>query len=70
MKEILRCTRDLVVLLAGLFLPFYIGGEVLPDGWLDEAPLWWSGPMFVLLFIFGVGMIASAHYTFLGRRIG
>lgn len=51
----------IILIAIGLWVPFYIGGELLPDAWLlqkkgEHCP-WWSFPAFVSLGAFAVVFI-------------
>jgi hypothetical protein len=46
----------------GVYLPFYIGHEVFPDGWASTAKRWWTLPTMLL---FGVVVLPSAFFGIL-----
>lgn len=62
MKTILLCLRvplGVVLFFAGLFLPPYIGHEVLPEGWESGPLFWWSLPMAMTLLILFAVLVGS-----------
>jgi hypothetical protein len=52
--------------LLGLFAPFYIGCELLPDGWVgnQEPGFWWTIPAVVCLIFGGIMSIIFGLATF------
>jgi hypothetical protein len=63
MKRALFITLGGPLIIAGLYGPFYIGCEILPDGWTEHpTTYWWTVPMLLTLVackIVGIGFGAA-----------
>lgn len=64
LRDFARFVLGPLCFVAALWIPFYIGGPVLPDGWTDPLgpKYWWSLPMFVSLIALFIGLAALGAY--------
>jgi hypothetical protein len=56
MKRIALVAAGAAVILAGLYGPAYVGGELLPTGWFNHE-VWWSLPTMLMLWVSVVGLV-------------
>lgn len=55
-----------LMVLIGIFGPFYIGGEVLPENWSQtyQGPdYWWAGPVMIMLVLWFFGFCITGVLT-------
>lgn len=65
LKQFIQRAVALVLFAAGLWTPFWIGGDLLPSGWAMEGTYWWTFPMMFTLGFGGFGMLVGGVALFI-----